>query len=95
MIDYEYSADNDNYNESNASEEDPSFVDGINWELIPLYCEWEGIGQMMAKTDGPAMGQSGENWNITDVVGDDSDWHCTDSLNGHCIRSTLLIMTGG
>ena len=41
--DHEHSADNVNYNESNASEEDPSWVDGTSWELYPGgHCEWEG-----------------------------------------------------
>ena len=76
---YEYSADNDNYNESNASEEDPSFVDGINWELYPRgYCEWEGNPD-----DGEdrwsCNGAEWENWWYY-CEHHDSDWHCTDDF---------------
>ena len=77
--DYEYSADNDNYNESNASEEDPSFVDGISWELYPRgYCEWEGNSD-----DGEdrwsCKSADWENWWYY-CEHHDSDWHCTDDF---------------
>ncbi len=77
--DYEYSADNDNYNESNASEEDPSFVDGISWELYPRgYCEWEGYSD-----DGEdrwtCKSADWENWWYY-CEHHDSDWHCTDDF---------------
>ena len=77
--DYENSADNGNYNESNASEEDPSFVDGMNWELYPRgYCEWEGNSD-----DGEdrwsCKSADWENWWYY-CEHHDSDWHCTDDF---------------
>ena len=77
--DYEYSVDNGNYNESNASEEDPSFVDGISWELYPRgYCEWEGNSD-----DGEdrwsCKSADWENWWYY-CEHHDSDWHCTDDF---------------
>ena len=75
--DHEHSADNINYNESNASEEDPSWVDGISWELYPRgHCEWEGY---------PDYGE--DRWSCKRVDWDnwwyycenhDEDWFCTD-----------------
>lgn len=74
--DHEHSADNVNYNESNASEEDPSYVDGINWELYPGgHCEWEG------NPDDEDMwsckGADWDNW-WWYCENHDEDWFCTD-----------------
>ena len=75
--DHEHSADNVNYNESNASEEDPSWVDGISWELYPGgHCEWEGNPD-----------DDEDRWSCKRAEWDnwwyycenhDEDWFCTD-----------------
>ena len=73
---HEYSADNGNYNESNASEEDPSYVDGINWELYPRgHCEWEGNPD-----DEDRWSCKGADWDYWWYYCEnhDVDWHCTD-----------------
>ena len=74
---HEHSADNVNYNESNASEEDPSWVDDVSWELYPGgHCEWEG---------NPDYGE--DRWSCKRAEWDDwwyycenhdEDWFCTD-----------------
>ena len=73
---HEYSADNGNYNESNASEEDPSYVDGINWELYPRgHCEWEGNPD-----DEDMWSCKGADWDDWWYYCENHgvDWHCTD-----------------
>ena len=78
--DYENSADNGNYNESNASEEDPSFVDGMNWELYPRgYCEWEGNLEDDGEDRWSCKGVDWDNWWYY-CEHHDSDWHCTDDF---------------
>ena len=78
--DYENSADNGNYNESNASEEDPSFVDGMNWELYPRgYCEWEGNLEYDGEDRWSCKGVDWDNWWYY-CEHHDSDWHCTDDF---------------
>ena len=77
--DHENSADNGNYNESNASEEDPTFVDGINWELYPNgHCEWEGhdFGDGI-EDKWSCKGVDWDNWWYY-CENHDVDWHCTD-----------------
>ncbi len=75
---HEYSADNGNYNESNASEEDPSFVDGMNWELYPRgYCEWEGNPDDVDEDRWSCKGADWDDWWYY-CENHDVDWHCTD-----------------
>lgn len=75
---HEYSADNGNYNESNASEEDPTYVDGINWELYPRgHCEWEGNPDDVDEDRWSCKGADWDYWWYY-CENHDVDWHCTD-----------------
>ena len=76
--DHEHSADNVNYNESNASEEDPSSVDGMNWDgLYPRgYCEWEG-NLDYGEDRWSCKGAEWDNWWYY-CENHDEDWFCTD-----------------
>ena len=78
--DHEHSADNGNYNESNASEEDPSSVDGMNWDgLYPRgHCEWEGNPDDGEDRWSCKMAEWDNWWYYCEHH--DSDWHCTDDL---------------
>ena len=75
---YEFSANNGNYNESNASGEDPSYVDGINWELYPRgHCEWEGNPDDVDEDRWSCKGAEWDNWWYY-CENHDGDWFCTD-----------------
>ena len=75
---HEYSADNENYNESNASEEDPSWVDGISWEIYPRgYCEWEGNPDDVDEDRWSCKRVEWDNWWYY-CENHDEDWFCTD-----------------
>ena len=75
--DYEHSADNVNYNESNASEEDPSWVDDISWELYPGgQCEWEGNLDYGEDRWSCKRAELDDWWYYCE--NQDEDWFCTD-----------------
>ena len=75
---YEFSANSGNYNESNASEEDPSYVDGINWELYPRgHCEWEGNPDDVDEDRWSCKAAEWDNWWYY-CENHDEDWFCTD-----------------
>ena len=74
---HEHSADNVNYNESNASEEDPSWVDDTNWELYPGgHCEWEGNSDY-GEDRWSCKRAEWDNW-WWYCENHDEDWFCTD-----------------
>ena len=75
--DHEHSADNVNYNESNASEEDPSWVDGTSWELYPGgHCEWEGNPDD-EEDSWSCKGAEWDNWWFY-CENHEEHWFCTD-----------------
>ena len=75
--DHEHSADNVNYNESNASEEDPSWVDDISWELYPGgHCEWEGNLDYGEDRWSCKRAELDDWWYYCE--NQDEDWFCTD-----------------
>ncbi len=75
--DHEHSADNVNYNESNASEEDPSWVDDISWELYPGgQCEWEGNLDYGEDRWSCKRAELDDWWYYCE--NQDEDWFCTD-----------------
>ena len=75
--DHEHSADNVNYNESNASEEDPSWVDGTSWELYPGgHCEWEGNPDDEEDSWSCKRAEWDNWWYYCE--NHDEDWFCTD-----------------
>ena len=75
---YVFSANSGNYNVSNASGEDPSYVDGINWELYPRgHCEWEGNPDDVDENRWSCKGAEWDNWWYY-CENHDGDWFCTD-----------------
>ncbi len=75
--DHEHSTDNVNYNESNASEEDPSWVDDISWELYPGgHCEWEGNLDYGEDRWSCKRAELDDWWYYCE--NQDEDWFCTD-----------------
>ena len=68
-----------NYNESNAPEEDPSSVDGMNWDgLYPRgCCEWEGNLENHGEDRWSCKGADWDDWWYY-CENHGVDWHCTD-----------------